>query len=649
MNNIKVVSSGYDGRRLELTCTQEMDIPNNRSKINWTLTAVGGVEGYAYSTGPTTVTINGTKVWYKERLSYTTRVFPTIKGSTSGSIYVPHNADGTKTISVSVSTAIYYADVKTSSSTWTLDALPRGAYITGDTNFSDDEMPTITYSNPLGDKVTSIQACISLTGKKDDIPYRDISKTGTSYTFFLTDEELNTLYANTNDGKPSRTVYFYIKTVVDGYTYYNHTSAKTFTITDCEPTLELTQFKETDEAIINGRFQEGEEFPAYFYDISDIAYTLTPTLKKGATLKECFFGIDAYNESRKLISGNYATTLSGTITDIKGYYYEAYIIDSRGHKVELFDRFPLVPYVIPTINMDANIDVLEETVAVATLRVNGALYIGSMGNSDNTFRIDYRYKENGGEWSAWIFGTDTAHFGYDDENYVDTYSAEIVIDDLNYQNSYEFQTRVVDSLKAIESHNSKVLSITPLFDWSNEDFNFNVPVNMNNKQVLRLNNTGRLIISASDGIYLRPNGTDNEEGQVIISPDGGGIGASAADYIIETGTTSMGSNGTWYWSKWKSGKAECYGLRNYGNMGVSTAWGQLFESSTFTQTLPGDLFSSAPQVVDISIQKSNLGAWIEKKGTNVSADSTGEFFVVRATSGTLSQVHLSFNIIGRWD
>lgn len=103
-------SSSYDGRYMQLTVTEEVDVYNNRSKLTWTLKTIGGAVNY-YSTGPTTVTIAGEQVYNCDRKGWSTEAFPAAKGSKSGSLYVNHNSDGKKTISVSFSTAIYYSAV----------------------------------------------------------------------------------------------------------------------------------------------------------------------------------------------------------------------------------------------------------------------------------------------------------------------------------------------------------------------------------------------------------------------------------------------------------------------------------------------------------------------------------------------------------
>lgn len=123
-----LTSSSYEGRQLRLYCTQTQNVANNTSTINWTLYSEGGSAKY-YTVGPTTVTINGTQVYYKARASYSTQSFPASTGSVSGSTTVSHNNDGSKSISVSLTTAIYTSSTSTSSGTWTLDSIPRASSI----------------------------------------------------------------------------------------------------------------------------------------------------------------------------------------------------------------------------------------------------------------------------------------------------------------------------------------------------------------------------------------------------------------------------------------------------------------------------------------------------------------------------------------
>ena len=161
---------------------------------------------------------------------------------------VYHEEDGTKEITISArsnGTASSYgyssstksANDATLSATVSLDNLTRKATLITAPNFHDGQNPTITYSNPAGEAVTSLQAGIyDETGYTAYVSYRDISKTGTSYTFPLTTAEKETLMAACQ-GSNSVTVKFYIKTVIGGQTLLSDPLARTFSINDANPII----------------------------------------------------------------------------------------------------------------------------------------------------------------------------------------------------------------------------------------------------------------------------------------------------------------------------------------------------------------------------------------------------------------------------
>ena len=119
-------SKSYQGRYLQLTITETVNVVANTSTLTWVLKCLGGSANY-YTTGPTKVTINGTQVYYKARTAWSTKQFPAAKGSTSGTITVAHNSDGSKSISVGFSTAIYTSAVTEHGGTMTLSKIDRSA------------------------------------------------------------------------------------------------------------------------------------------------------------------------------------------------------------------------------------------------------------------------------------------------------------------------------------------------------------------------------------------------------------------------------------------------------------------------------------------------------------------------------------------
>lgn len=120
------VSNTYDGRYLQLTITESIDAKGNYSTLNWTLQSIGGAVNY-YSIAPTKITINGTVVYDKGATSWSSKVFPAAKGSTSGSLTVYHNSDGKKSISVGFSTRVYISAAAEYGGNMTLTNIDRSA------------------------------------------------------------------------------------------------------------------------------------------------------------------------------------------------------------------------------------------------------------------------------------------------------------------------------------------------------------------------------------------------------------------------------------------------------------------------------------------------------------------------------------------
>lgn len=111
---------------MQLSISESADAVSNTSTLYWTLSSIGGSSTY-YTIDATTVTINGTQVYYKARTSWDDRVFPAAKGSVSGSISVLHNSDGTKTVTVVFSTRVYIFGSLDYGGSMTLTSLDRTA------------------------------------------------------------------------------------------------------------------------------------------------------------------------------------------------------------------------------------------------------------------------------------------------------------------------------------------------------------------------------------------------------------------------------------------------------------------------------------------------------------------------------------------
>lgn len=447
-------SNTYDGRYLQLTITQTQNIANNTSTLNWTLTSTGGNVSY-YLVYATTIKINGTQVYYKGDTQWDKKVFPAAKGSVSGSITVSHNNDGSLSIPIYFYTGVYASKYKADyGGTFTLDKIPRQANITAAPNFNDEGNPVITYSNPAGTAASTLQACIASTdGQTIYAAYRDLDKSGSSYTFSLTDTERDTLRAAIPSSN-SLGVRFYVKTIIGGNTFYSSLQ-KTMTITNGNPTLSPTVVD--NNSTTTALTGDANKLVRYY---SNAYYTINAGAVKKSSLS-------SQNVTHR---GKSSTSSTGTFSAVEDASFTFTATDSRGNTTTKTITKTLINYIKLTCNQKADINVD----GTGTLTVSGNYFNGSFGTTANTLTIQYRYKTGSGEYSAWTAATASLSGN--------SYTANVLLTGLDYQTNYIFQSRAVDKLATVETAELTTKAL-PIFDWGENDFAFNVPISIEGNSV----------------------------------------------------------------------------------------------------------------------------------------------------------------------
>ena len=333
-----IKSDSFEGRYLQLTCTQRKD--GEKSYIDWTLSSLGGEVNY-YSTGPTAIYINHTNVYYKDRVNWESKIFPAAKGSVSGTLAVEHDANGSKTVAVGLETAIYYGSSSTKRYTgnWTLDPIARGVNIlSAPTEFTDKDRPTVTYSNPMGDNVQDLEICIAdASGWYAVAPYRDISKTGSSYTF--TSEDIKILRECTAGSSIYGGMFIIRATMADGKIYSDNRSF-TFTLTENSstvPTVSMTLSPDNSSlpSSLSGVYIQGK---------SKVKATISASPKNGASISSYSVSLEDVNypSTSNTITTN-AVTSSGTISLVGS------AVDSRGFTGKVTEEISVLAYSKPLV------------------------------------------------------------------------------------------------------------------------------------------------------------------------------------------------------------------------------------------------------------------------------------------------------------
>lgn len=222
--------------------------------------------------------------------------------------------------------------------------------------------------------------------------------------------------------------------------------------------------------------------------ISDVVYTMTCEAPVGTN-------ITSYKASDGATAYENSYTNMWEDTEVNKFYFYAY--NDRGGYTALTVEKEMVDYIKLTTNITSTVPTGEGN---STITITGNYFNGSFGAKTNTLAVYYRYKltSSSVEWGEWI----PIDFTYDEEKKRYTCTADIT--GLDYTKGYYFQSRAVDLMLDIQSAKAEVRSL-PVFDWSDDDFNFNVPVYYTNPT------TGnKKLIAGGDSEYDSDTSTSNE-------------------------------------------------------------------------------------------------------------------------------------------
>lgn len=464
-------------------------IADNTSTVNWSLQLISTAYGAISSTATKAWSVNVNGQGY----SGTNTVgigANTTKTLASGSTVIAHNTDGTKSFAYSFSQQFninFNGNVGTvsGSSTGTLDTIPRYSVMTNATDFTDEGNPTIYFTNPSNGHF-ALRAKIEAGGNSQLIT-RNIPATSTSYTFSLTDSERKILrqLATSNSLGVLLTICCMNGSTELSSSYVN----KTMTMVNCTPTLNPTV---VDQGSVSTTLTGDSNKIILNYNTVKVAFNAT-------ALKE------ASISSTKVTCGNATLTSDGIMEYVSSGTFVFTVTDSRGNSASKTITKDTIDYTPLTCNLSANPELVEGSTANIDLTVKGRYFEGSFGAVTNSLTVEYRYKINDGDYpNTWTSITGTLSNG--------EYTAQATVSNLDYKNSYTFQARAKDAVytSGVETP-AQVVRIVPVFDWSESDFNFNVPVHSRGgftEDITVLDSGNCDEIRVSGRFYIGTNGTN---------------------------------------------------------------------------------------------------------------------------------------------
>ena len=182
------------------------------------------------------------------------------------------------------------------------------------------------------------------------------------------------------------------------------------------------------------------------------------TAKNGASITKLLVNGVEYNDDEPFVLGPVGTNL-----------FSFYVEDSRGYN----NHYPVTLSWIPYIPLTANITTkrTDPTNGNATITIEGNCYKGGFGIESNHLKITY------------VQGTGKPEEVIPEITNDNKYKVTIPLTDLLYTESFTYDITVQDALTNVDK-TATIGKGLPVFDWGDEDFNFNVPVTIQGVNIL---------------------------------------------------------------------------------------------------------------------------------------------------------------------
>lgn len=441
-------SSSGDVASLLFSWTAKQSIDGNSSTISWTLkghrtkatgyveaggfkVVIDGDQEYSVSTNNRIHMYNGTEI-------------------ASGTKTIKHKGDGTRSFTVYVEGGIYYYAVNcTGTKTFTLDTIPRASSISCSTA-SIESNPTITIASASPKFTHTITYAFgTILGTIAEKTSDTIITNWTIPTFFY--DEI----PNQKDSGGIGTLFC---------TTYNGDK-------------QVGDVQECDFPVTTDKAKCTPDVSGIVFDANDRTIELTGNpnvLINGWSAAHCEMSYDIKNKATvgKLRINNIdVTSTNGTIlwSGVPTGDFEFYVEDSRGY----YNSFPVKKTFIPYIPLTANITAkrTDPTSGNATITIEGNCYKGHFGLESNHLKITY------------VQGTGKPEEVIPEITDDNKYKVTIPLTDLWYEDSFDYDIIVQDALTTL-AKTATIGKGIPVFDWGEDDFNFNVPVTIKGVNIL---------------------------------------------------------------------------------------------------------------------------------------------------------------------
>lgn len=415
--NGSVSTNKYDGN-VGLTCTwtATQDFNGNKSIISWKL-ASDGNQYYTYKTGNVKLIINGETVL---AISSSFNMQGGGYWSRTGTLEIPHNADGSKSFAISISAGIWYYTSSncTGSGTFTLDTIPRASSASVP-NFTMGTAGTISINRANANFTHTLS--VKLGGNT----YQIASGVSTSYKWTPALTEWGQRVPNATSADCTMILDTYNGSTKVGTAEYSFTL---YVPASADPTVSsLSVSLVNDNATIKGWGLAVKGF-------TKLQWSATASGASGSSIKSWAFTAGGLTGAADSGTTGIIQTAGGITPSIK-------VTDTRDRTdTKTAEDITVYDYAAPNVtnaaayrcDADGNADE-----GGTNVRITLTAHISSV-NGKNSATLQYRYKQAGGSFTGWS-----------------AFSSGAILSGFDAAKSYEIELRAVDALG-----NTKSVTIT---------------------------------------------------------------------------------------------------------------------------------------------------------------------------------------------
>ena len=211
-------------RSLTFSWSATQDVASNKSTINWSVVGSGSYSGYVMI-HELRVSIAGASVFSSNDVNC--KCYRNTQVA-SGTKVLSHSADGTKSFTVTVNAGIYSGSANCyQSSTFTLNAIPRGASITSVANITLGNNCDIKWTPPVAGRTYKVKLEIGSWSHTSNV----LSPSGVNQYTYNYQIPVSVSDQITASESGAMVAYLYTYTDANGTSQIGATSSKSFTVT----------------------------------------------------------------------------------------------------------------------------------------------------------------------------------------------------------------------------------------------------------------------------------------------------------------------------------------------------------------------------------------------------------------------------------